>query len=527
MKKVIYTCIIGNYDNVNDGHYRTPGFDYICYTDNPDLKSNFWTIRQIPSELKEDKTLDNTKKNRYIKLNPHLFFKDYDFSVYIDGAITMKRDLSKFIEDNCMKNILSVPRHPKRTCIYEEANACIKGKKDTKENINPQIERYHKEGFPKNYGLTQNNIIFRFHNDEKCIRLMETWWNEVKNGSRRDQLSFMYSLWKNKDIEIKYLDSKTCESLLFSWDGTHKKKYPAPKVVLSKLIKYRTYYKDEQYTRYNLANHEANVMVINTNDEKYPFSKKLNKYWSEYAIIKAIWKLGKKSEYVGIEQFADTLPSDIKLDELAIYYKKCMTLSRGIYGQYKSFHVSDDMDILVEVLKKKYGEKNKYVDYIMNGKKFYYGSIFVMKWDVFDKMCNFVFGVLDDLDKKLGLNFDEKKYEEYFTNPKRKQTKVAGKENYQMRAFGFMAERLVSAFIICDCNGDGKSVIPLKKTEIVPKPTVAPQESLRDEIIRDLTDKPKIKLHPTTVTINKTTIKKPKVKLVKKTKVFLGGGLNW
>ena len=94
-------------------------------------------------------------------------------------------------------------------------------KKDKKENVDPQIERYKREGFPKDYGLLQSNILIRKHNNEDCIKLMEDWFNEVKNGSHRDQLSFNYALWKNEDIKIEYLDKYIYRSKWFFWNGKH------------------------------------------------------------------------------------------------------------------------------------------------------------------------------------------------------------------------------------------------------------------------------------------------------------------
>lgn len=68
---------------------------------------------------------------------------------------------------------------------------------DDKETILKQMNRYIQEGFPRDFGSAANGAIVREHADPVCIRIMETWWQEVRNGSRRDQLSFWYSVWKN------------------------------------------------------------------------------------------------------------------------------------------------------------------------------------------------------------------------------------------------------------------------------------------------------------------------------------------
>ena len=61
-KKVVYTCITGGYDNLIDPSYVTEGYDYVCFTDNLELKSKVWEIRPLP---KETEGLSQVKKQRY------------------------------------------------------------------------------------------------------------------------------------------------------------------------------------------------------------------------------------------------------------------------------------------------------------------------------------------------------------------------------------------------------------------------------------------------------------------------------
>ena len=232
--KVVYTCITGDYDTVINPKYITEGFDYICFTDNEELTSSVWDIRPLPSETEG---LSQIKKQRYVKTNPHKLLHDYDLSIWVDGNVEIKSNLNEFIDeyinDDCS---IYVPQHPNRDCIYDEAVAVIGLKKDTEENVNPQIERYENEGFPRNYGLLQSNILLRKHNSEDCIKLMEEWFNEIKNGSHRDQLSFNYVLWKNDEINVVYMDKQICQSEWFNWLKYHKKNVTnnIPKIVIKK-----------------------------------------------------------------------------------------------------------------------------------------------------------------------------------------------------------------------------------------------------------------------------------------------------
>lgn len=220
-KKVVYTCISGNYDTLLEPEFVSEGFDYVCFTDQP-FTSNVWKIREIPEELNY---LSNVKRQRNIKINAHKYLAEYDFSVWVDANISLKGDINEYVEKNCNKEnvFFYVGEHPQRDCIYKEGNACIKLKKDTKENVNNQLDIYKKEGFPEHYGLPQTCILLRYHNEESCKKLMETWWKEVEKHSHRDQLSFNYALWKNQDVKIEYLKKTIFNCETFKLNFGHKR----------------------------------------------------------------------------------------------------------------------------------------------------------------------------------------------------------------------------------------------------------------------------------------------------------------
>lgn len=224
-KKVIYTCITGNYDSLL-AQPQIEGYDYVCFTDSV-ITNSTWEIREIPDCVKD---LTPVKQQRWVKLHPHELLKEYDYSIWVDANVSVLKDPSSLIDESYS---VQIPTHPARNCIYDEKAACLRIKKDKEEIMEPQMERYRAENYPKNNGLVQTNIMFRKHNEEECIRLMETWWAEIEKGSHRDQLSFNYALWKNKDVRFKYMDKKTCESSYFKW----LKKHNAPsKTAVSKPI---------------------------------------------------------------------------------------------------------------------------------------------------------------------------------------------------------------------------------------------------------------------------------------------------
>ena len=219
MKKVVYTCISGQYDILTDPVFINKEFDYVCFTDQP-FYSEVWQIRPIPEELN---SLSQVKKQRIVKICPHRYLPEYDLSIWVDGNITIKGDMEDLIGKlRWNKSPITIPQHPIRRCIYAEANACVQLGKDSPEIALKQVKEYKEEGFPTNYGMVQSGVIFRKHNDPSCIKLMECWANELQGLKAIDQLSFNYAAWKTK-VVFNYVDKYIFNSDYFRCSSKHYK----------------------------------------------------------------------------------------------------------------------------------------------------------------------------------------------------------------------------------------------------------------------------------------------------------------
>lgn len=113
-KKVVYTCLTGSYDSLPLHSYLDFDWDYICFTDSPDLlKTKYfgaWQIRPLAFNK-----LDNTKNARWHKTHPHILFDEYAESIWIDANIAIKNDwIFDLIEKKKVTNKLLVPIHYER-----------------------------------------------------------------------------------------------------------------------------------------------------------------------------------------------------------------------------------------------------------------------------------------------------------------------------------------------------------------------------------------------------------------------------
>lgn len=201
---VVYTCITNDYDDLREIEiykYIDKNWDYVCFTDNQEhIKSGQIGIWEI-KPLQFDK-LDNTRNNRFHKLNPHLLFPQYNQSIYIDSNINILTSYL-FDEIKCRNLNLLLPQHFNRLCIYQEYSAVLDAKLDNQDLILEELELLKRNNMPRNYGMLENNVIYRKHNNSEVVAINTEWWDMIKKYSKRDQLSFVYILFKHN---IKPLD---------------------------------------------------------------------------------------------------------------------------------------------------------------------------------------------------------------------------------------------------------------------------------------------------------------------------------
>lgn len=230
-KIAVYTCIIGDYDDIWQPRVIEEQCDY--YFLSIEKPKNLGVFQWIDvSAYFKGSNLDNTRINRFCKMHPHLFFKDYKYSIYIDGQDEIIESIARLIRKIGNVGIgLYGHKYSGDVDAYAEAAWLVLSGRtsgDDRSIIVRQVKRYIQEGFPRNFGSAGGGAIVREHGRSQCIKIMETWWHEVKNESRRDELSLFYSVWKNgytaKDIG-KLGNSLRCTPEVIIHD--HKDKYGA------------------------------------------------------------------------------------------------------------------------------------------------------------------------------------------------------------------------------------------------------------------------------------------------------------
>ena len=195
-RRVVYTCLFGHSERFNEFVYeRDPTIDFICFTDMPELQSEFWRIEKV-----ERDELDAARAAKQRKILTHRFLSRYNASLYVDNTVRLKMAPAEIFDRylDQSRSPLVCFRHPWRRCVYNEAREVISLDFDKSERVNTQMGRYRNLGYPEGNGLSKGAFLLRRHNDRILIPVMETWFEHVQSYSHRDQLSLPVAMWLHK-----------------------------------------------------------------------------------------------------------------------------------------------------------------------------------------------------------------------------------------------------------------------------------------------------------------------------------------
>ena len=180
-------------------------------------------------------------------------------------------------------------------------------------------------------------------------------------------------------------------------------------------------------------------------DVHYNISSKNNSF-CELTALYSVWRneVFKNVDYFGLVHYRryfygvsiklknKTIASKEELLSILNSYdcilpKKRNYFIESVYNHYKHAHYSQDLDKSRDIIMQYYPEYLDAFDRVMNGKTLYLYNMFVMRTEILEDYCDWLFNILFRLEKEIDLsNYDQ----------------------YQKRVFGFIAERLFNVWIL-------------------------------------------------------------------------------
>lgn len=191
LNKCFYTAVFGTPGQRLDtlGLMKPPvGWDAFCFTNQPELQANGWTIIQLPMEQATP-----VLQAKFIKWNSHKLLEDYDVAVWLDAYLAPNLSSTNLLQQwipqaYTAKAAIVHRKHDARNCVWDECKAVVDSKRDTPEHVDALKRRLTSANMPKQFGLFDTNMMIRFHKLKACQDISDAVWSSLQIDTHRDQL---------------------------------------------------------------------------------------------------------------------------------------------------------------------------------------------------------------------------------------------------------------------------------------------------------------------------------------------------
>ena len=178
---------MGGYEFLNEQPMALKSdIPFICFTDDPDLRSETWQVRHVSPLF----SMDPARSQRDFKLRPHVHLPEFDISLYIDNAVLLTQPPEQVFERYALSSGFALAEHSFRDTVLMEFLEVIKQGLDDAGRVFEQLNYYSLvspevlEEHPYWGG-----ILLRDHRVPKVREMLDIWYSSVLRYSRRDQLS--------------------------------------------------------------------------------------------------------------------------------------------------------------------------------------------------------------------------------------------------------------------------------------------------------------------------------------------------
>ena len=188
MSVTVLTAIYGAYDDLKLPVPQTVDAEWICVTDNPDVRVGPWRIVH-----EENRGVHPRLAAKVPKCLPQAYTTS-DITVWVDGSCVFKQPntLARLIE-SLQGGPIAQFDHPDRKCIYAEGEYSAFLPKYIETDIGRQLVHYRVNGHPQDWGLWATGVIVRDHaamEGGECLDAFGyRWLAEQVRWSIQDQVS--------------------------------------------------------------------------------------------------------------------------------------------------------------------------------------------------------------------------------------------------------------------------------------------------------------------------------------------------
>lgn len=185
---VVYTALLGGYENLNEVVAPRDGIDYVCFTDDPALTSDTWRVVQVDPMF----PADLVRSQRMLKILGHPELDRYDRILYVDNSVRLSGDPRTLVDYLLGDADLGFPKHSFHHDLGMEFGAVWRAALEDPHRIAEQWDHYE----ATNPEIMATRALWcglwaRTHS-AAVHEFTHTWACHVLRYARRDQLSLPF-----------------------------------------------------------------------------------------------------------------------------------------------------------------------------------------------------------------------------------------------------------------------------------------------------------------------------------------------
>jgi hypothetical protein len=210
----VYTALLGGYENLNEQHMALQSkIPFICLTDDPDLRSETWQMRVVPSVL----SMDPGRSQRDLKMRPHVHLSDFDITLYIDNSVLLTQPPERVFERYLRTSAFCLSHNSYQSTVLEEFLEVVRRGLDDQNRVFEQLNHYSLD-CPEVLEERPywGGVLLRDHRDPKVRAVLDRWYAHVLRYSRRDQLSVNVAF-RQSGLTPEVMEITNVSSWFHSW----------------------------------------------------------------------------------------------------------------------------------------------------------------------------------------------------------------------------------------------------------------------------------------------------------------------
>ena len=182
--------------------------DFYAFVDHEYHDAIGWT------RIHSDTEVGDTRRHaRYIKTHLPSYFPNYDSVLWIDSNIFPCSPPTQLLETLGTAGLdFAAFRHPQRQSLVMEAAACVQLGKEDANAIFTHLRRLHEASPQSELPLFETNVMYLDPRAAAVKEMCEAWWEEIRLGSKRDQLSLPVAVKAHEGLNWGFLNQHSARS---------------------------------------------------------------------------------------------------------------------------------------------------------------------------------------------------------------------------------------------------------------------------------------------------------------------------